>query len=55
MYEITRNLYQLCDLYVRKNKAKFFLRLTIQYFNEIWPVRKKVWPPLLYMNILSIL
>jgi len=33
----------------KKNKAKKkFLRPAIQYFNEIWPVRKKVWPPLLY-------
>jgi len=48
MYENTQNLHQLCDLYVRKNKAKFFLRPAIQYFNEIWPVRKKVLPTLLY-------
>jgi len=51
MYENTQNLHQLCDLYVRKNKAKFFLRPAIQYFNEIWPVRKKVWPPLVYTMV----
>jgi len=31
-----------------KKAKKNFLRPAIQYFNEIWPVRKKVWPPLLY-------
>ncbi len=44
--------------YFKKNKPKFFLQPPRQYFNEIWPVRKKVWPPLLYhivrgMEILS--
>jgi len=41
MYENTQNLYQLCDLYVRKNKAKNVLLPEIQFFNEIWPIRKK--------------
>ncbi len=30
------------------SKTKKILRPAIQYFNEIWPVRKKVWPPLAY-------
>ncbi len=47
MYEITQNYHQLCDLNVWK-KAKKKLQPTIQYFNEIWPIRKKVWPPLVY-------
>ncbi len=29
----------------KKNEAKKFLQPAIQYFNEIWHVRKKVWPP----------
>ncbi len=28
-----------------KIRQKKFLRPAIQYFNEIWPARKKVWPP----------
>ncbi len=34
--------------YLKKNKPKKFLRPAIQYLNEIWPVSKKVWPPLVY-------
>jgi len=41
-------IYINLHLYVRKNKANFFLRPAIQYFNEIWPARKKVWQPLVY-------
>ncbi len=41
MYENTQNLHQLCDLNVRKNKAKKFLWPAIKYFNEICPIRKK--------------
>jgi len=36
--------------YFKKNMPKFFLQPAKQYFNEIWPVRKKVWPPLLYIK-----
>ena len=44
--KFTSIMWSLC----KKNEAKKFLRPAIQYFNEIWPVRKKVWPPLLYSN-----
>ncbi len=43
--ETTQNLHQLCDVYARKNKTNFFAARNL---NEIWPVRKKVWPPLMY-------
>jgi hypothetical protein len=32
-------------------KPKKIFRPAIQYLNEIWPVSKKVWPPLLYHTI----
>jgi len=40
--------------FVKKNLKlgkKEFLRPAIQYLNEIWPVDKKVWPPLLYVML----
>jgi len=35
--------------YLKINKPKNILRPAIQYLNEIWPVSKKVWPPLIYI------
>jgi hypothetical protein len=45
--KFTSLMWSLC----KQNKAKKILQSAIQYFNKIWPVRKKVWPPLVIYNI----
>jgi len=43
----TQNSHQLCHT-LRKSWQKFFLQTSKQYLNEIWPVSRKVWPPLFF-------
>ena len=46
MAHLCSNWHKFCYI-LRKTSPQFFLRPAIQYLKEIWPARKKVWPPLL--------
>ncbi len=44
----TLNWHQSCHTYRKTSQTKI-LWPAIQYLNEIWPVSKRVWPPLVYI------